>query len=297
VFVRDLKEGTTHRVSVASGGAQANGSNASTRPGISDGGRFVVFCSEALGFVPDDTNDAVDVFVHDRQTGTTRRATVGLGGAQANGTSFGDAISANGRYVAFWSFATNLVRGDTNGERDVFVRDLVAGTTRKASVGREGAQANGLSAGPTLSADGRLIGFFSDASNLVPRDTNGDGDGFVRNLAAATTKRVTLTSGGAQANGGGGPILSADGRVAAFPSRAVGLVPGDTNGLPDVFVRKLEGGTTERVSVGPGGAQANRDSYAPALSSDGSVVAFTSNATNLVPGDTNGLPDVFVRVR
>ena len=160
----------------------------------------------------------------------------------------------------------------------------------------DGTQANGDSASPAISADGRYVAFGSDASNLVPGDTNGTSDVFVRDLRSGTTQRVSVATDGTQANGDSdSPAISADGRYVAFASYASNLVPGDTNGTADVFVRDLRSGTTRRVSVATDGTQANGDSGSPAISADGRYVAFESDASNLVPGDTNHCVDVFVR--
>ena len=312
-FVYDRVTGTTERVSVSSAGAEANG--ASFAPAISADGRFVAFPSEATNLVPGDTNGVTDVFVRDRLTGTTERVSVSSAGAEANGTSFTPAISADGRFVAFSSDATNLVGRDTNGAVDVFVHDRVTGATKRVSVSSTGAQANDDSfAGffaPAVSADGRFVAFSSDATNLVPGDTNDQTDVFVRDRCltngvsvagcTAKTQRVSVSSSGAQGSGRSlSPVVSADGRFVAFASEADDLVVGDTNHAFDVFVNDRMTGMTERVSVDSTGAQANAASieqFCPALSGDGRFVAFESDATNLVPGDTNGVADVFVRDR
>ncbi|MCI0637403.1 MAG: hypothetical protein L0206_26320, partial [Actinobacteria bacterium] len=161
---------TTVRVSVDSAGAQAN--DASDQPSISANGRTVAFRSFASNLVPGDTNGEGDVFVRDLKTGATTRVSVDSTGAQANASSTGQSISANGRTVAFRSFASNLVPGDTNGEGDVFVRDLKTGATTRVSVDSTGAQGNSNSDSPSISASGRTIVFVSEASNLVPDDTN-----------------------------------------------------------------------------------------------------------------------------
>jgi Tol biopolymer transport system component len=231
--------------------------------------------------------------------GTTERVSVGTGGTQANGFSIGPAISADGRFVAFESGATNLVPGDTNDAFGVFVRDRQAGQTTRVSVGVGGAAVRNESNNPAISADGRFVAFQSGASNLVPGDTNQTIDIFVRDRQAGRTTRVSVGSGGAQGNSGSFvPALSADGRFVAFGSEASNLVPGDTNGVADVFVRNRKLGTTRRVNVGPGGVQANGASFLAeaAISAGGRFVAFESGASNLVPGDTNGVADVFIRV-
>jgi Tol biopolymer transport system component len=299
VFVHDRASGATTRVSVDSLGGQGN--EASERPMISADGRFVVFDSGASNLVPGDTNGFWDVFVHDRASGATTRVSVDSLGGQGNWWSQGNSISADGREVAFWSLASNLVPGDTNGVWDVFVHDRLTSVTTRVSVDSGGGQGNAGSGwgGPSISADGRCVAFASDASNLVPGDTNGFPDVFVHDRLSGATTRVSVDSSGGQGNGDSGfpPSISADGRFVAFRSYASNLVPGDTNGTSDVFVHDRRSGATTRVSVDSGGGQGNDVSRSPAISSDGHYVAFASWASNLVPGDTNGVPDVFVHDR
>src|SRR5437016_7692670 len=307
VFVHDRQTGTIERVSVASGGAQGNGSSGligfAFPPALSADGRFVAFHSAATNLVTGDTNGAADVFVHDRQTGTTERVSVASGGTQSNAASLGSALSADGRFVAFQSDATNLVAGDTNGATDVFVRDRQTGMTERVSVASDGTQANNVSSSPALSADGRFVAFQSDATNLVAGDTNGATDVFVHDRQTGATERVSVASGGGtQGNRNSGgffafPALSADGRLVAFQSAATNLVADDTNGATDVFVHDRQTGTTERVSVASGGSQGNGFNAGPVVSAAGRFVAFHSTATNLVAGDTNGATDVFVHDR
>jgi Tol biopolymer transport system component len=294
IFVRDLQTRLTTRASLASDGTQANAP--SDEPSISADGRFVAFGSFATNLVSGDTNGKSDIFVHDRQTGTTTRVSVSSGGAQANDTVYMPAISADGRYVVFTSSASNLVPGDTNANQDVFVHDRLTAETTRVSVASSGAQGNGwTNANASISADGRYVSFESPASNLVPGDTNGTWDIFVRDRLSNTTSRVSVASNGAQANReSDGQAISANGRYVAFLSLASNLVPGDTNNLMDVFVHDRLTATTRRVSVASNGAQANAESFSPAISGDGRYVAFASTAGNLVPGDTNNIDDVFV---
>ncbi len=313
------RPGITERVSVASDGAQAN--SASAIPTISGDGRYVAFSSDASNLVPGDTNARDDVFVHDRVTGATQRVSVASDGTQANSDSAIPAISADGRYVAFWSDASNLIPGDTNGSADVFVRDRATGTTERVSVASNGIQANSYSYYTAISGDGRYVVFSSHASNLVPGDTSAALDVFVHDRATGTTERVSVASDGTQANCDSDnypvisaiiisgnpdsdyPAISGDGRYVAFSSQACNLVPGDTNGTPDMFVHDRVTGTTERVSVASDGTQANSSSYYPAISGDGRYVVFSSSASNLVPGDLlyrdiDGITnDVFVHDR
>jgi Tol biopolymer transport system component len=295
VFVRDRKLQVTRRVSVGPGGQQAN--DASVAPAISAHGRFVTFFSSASNLVPGDTS-IYDVFVRDRKLQVTQRISVGPGGQQANAESFEPAISAHGRFVAFYSYASNLVAGDTNNNYDVFVRDRKLQVTRRISVGPAGQQANDDSREPVISAHGRFVAFESVASNLVAGDTNNRFDVFVRDRKAQVTRRVSVGPAGQQANGNSfQSAISADGRFVTFFSDASNLVAGDTNNAYDVFVRDRKLQVTRRISVGPGGQQANDGSVAPAISADGRYVAFRSYASNLVAGDTNGATDVFVRDR
>jgi Tol biopolymer transport system component len=312
----------------------APGNRYSEAPLISADGRFLAFDSHASDLVAGDTNGRNDVFVRDRTSGTTTRVSVRTGGEQGNEASYLRAISADGRFVVFSSYASNLVPGDTdgcNGEvltcSDVFVRDRVTGKTTRASLGSGEEQANGNSGEAAISADGRFVAFSSYASNLVARDTNKCAqkfrgtaprarrypcaDVFVRDRATRKIERVSVSGRDLQANGHSGRrglAISADGRFVAFVSEASNLVAGDTDGCngerltcSDVFVRDRVTGKTTRASLGSGGKQANGASYEPSISADGRFVAFSSEASNLVAGDTNSCPsncpDVFVRDR
>jgi len=294
IFFRDTQTGETKRVSLDSFGLEAN--NGSTNPSISSGGRYVAFRSAASNLVASDSNGVDDIFAKDLLTGATIRASVDSAEVQANGVSDNPSITTYGRYVAFWSFATNLVAGDTNGFGDIFLRDTQAGTTIRVSVDSTGLQANGGSDNPTISSDGRYVVFRSAATNLVAADGNGAEDIFRRDIVSGTTIRVSVDSAGAEANGGSfNPSMSPDGRYVVFRSSATNLVAGDTNGVDDVFIRDITGGTTTRVSVDSAGAEANGASNNPTVTANGRYVAFLSSATNLVAGDTNGVDDIFVR--
>jgi Tol biopolymer transport system component len=293
VFVHDLQNGQTERVSVDSSGVE--GDMQSSNVAISADGRFVAFTSHATNLVPGDTNGAADIFVRDRVAGQTFRVSVDSSDAQANNQSMNPALSADGRYVGFFSSATNLVAGDTNGANDVFVHDLLTGETTRVSVDSSGAQGNGPSAYAALSADGRYVAFISLATNLVANDTNGTWDVFVHDRATGHTTLESVDSNGAQGNVFGTlPAISADGRYVAFASLATNLVPNDTNGALDVFVHDRITGRTTRVSVDSSRQQGDENSWGPSFSPDGRFVAFYSDATNLVAGDVNGVSDVFV---
>jgi Tol biopolymer transport system component len=296
IFVRDTVADTTVRVSVNSAGQQATG--ASTEPSISGDGRYVVFTSLAADLVVGDGNSASDVFVRDLVAGTTSRLSVDAGGADADGASSQPKIAADGRYVAFVSDATDLVTGDTNAARDVFVRDLQTSSTERVSVRSTGSQGDLSSEGPAISADGQFVSFYSLASNLVASDTNAVRDVFVRDRVASTTIRASVSSSNAQSNGGSfafGNALSADGRYLVFWSSGSNLVTGDSNGQFDVFRRDLIAGTTIAVSVSESLALGNGLSENAVISGDGRFVVFNSLATNLAAGDTNGLRDTFQR--
>lgn len=285
-------------VSVASDASQGNGDSSS--PSISADGRYVVFHSDANNLVPGDTNGAADIFLHDRQTGATAIVSVASDGTQGNSTSKDPVISADGRYVAFWSYASNLVSGDTNFLGDVFVHDMQSGETRRVSVTSSGGQSCGDR--PSISADGHYVAFQSICTNLVPNDTNNWSDVFVHNTETGVTEIVSIASDGAQGNyDSSSPVISVDGRFVVFESVSNNLVPADTNAVKDIFVRDRQEGVTERVSVASDGAQSNDScgysACSVSISADGRYVAFHSLATNLVAADTNGWTDVFVRDR
>jgi len=287
---------TTRRVNVSSQGSEGN--EVSYRPSLSADGRLVAFDSYATNLVGGDTNTTFDVFIRDRATGATRRISVSSAGEQSNGNSYRPSISADGRFVAFESSATNLVGGDTNGFTDVFVRDRETGKTRRVSVRSDGSEANEGSDNASISADGRFVAFRSAASNLVGGDTNGYTDVFVHDRATGKTTRASVRTDGSEANGDtGNPSLSAHGRFVAYVSTASNLVGHDLNTASDIFVRDRETGKTSRVSVNSAGVEGDGYSDWPSISANGRFVAFYSDAPNLVAGDSNAYEDVFVRDR
>ena len=292
VFLRDLAGGATVRLSTDSGGNQANG--ASGQAHLSSDGNLAAFASDATNLVAGDTNGVADVFVKNRVTGLVERASVDSGGLEANGPSSEPCLSADGRYVAFSSLATNLVPGDTNGVADIFLRDLSTGTTTRVSVDSAGLQADGASLRPSLSGTGAFVAFDSAATNLVAGDTNGVRDVFLRAVETGTTTRLSVDSAGAQADGDSlAPSLNLPGTAIAFHSVATNLVAGDTNGVADVFLKLPGTGATSRLSVSVSGLQADGPSTFASLSDSGFSAAFQSLATNLVPADTNGVSDSF----
>jgi Ca2+-binding RTX toxin-like protein len=298
IFVRDRLTNTTTRVSVDSAGNLGNRDSYS--PSISADGRFVAFYSEASKLVPGDTDENGDIFVRDRLTNTTTPVSVNSAGNQTSSESNFPSISADGRFVAFESFGSDLVPGDINYDtetavRDIFVRDRLTNTTTRVSVDSAGNQAYRSSEGPSISADGRFVAFSSEASNIVPGDTNSSQDVFVRDRLTNTTTRVSVNSAGNQGNSDSDSAsISADGRFVAFTSRASNIVPGDTNNSYDLFVRDTLTNTTTRVSVDSAGNQGNFESGSPSISADGRFVAFTSRASNIVPGQTNNTQNIFV---
>lgn len=310
VYVRDRVTGTTERVSAPASGEPGGGGGRT--PAISDDGRYVVFMSSRRDLIdapPPACNPFCPehVYVRDRVTRTTTLVSEAHGGGYANaGISPASpiqparpTISADGRYVAFHSDATDLVRDDTNGRTDVFVRDLHTRRTELVSVDDAGTQGDNSSfgsggGGRYVSADGRYVAFWSDAKNLVPGDTNGKSDFFVRDRVSRTTTRVSVTSAGeqgeatpaAQTSTQGGVSLSDDGRFVSFDSALV-LASDAPSGL-QVYVRDLLRGVTTIGSVNSLG-EAGRDghSIAPALSARGDAVTFSSGAANLVANDNN----------
>ncbi|MCB8959948.1 MAG: PD40 domain-containing protein [Ardenticatenales bacterium] len=391
VFLYDRQSGTTRRISVASDGTQGNAQSGDFEPpALSDDGRYIAFVSAASNLVPGDTNNVQDVFVHDQQTGQTVRVSITAGGEQNPWFSWNIAISGDGRYVAFGtngslvagdtgqfdiyvhdrdsdadgifdepgaisnslvsiasdgtkanfganpsdiaispdgrhitfaSAASNLVPDDTNGEIDTFVHDRDTDEdgifdepgaihTARVSVATDGTQGNGPSIDSDISGDGRYVTFWTEASTLVPNDLpacqidncydvlvhdrDSDDDGVYDEPGATAIWKVSVASDGTPGNGDSYvPAISRDGSVIAFYSFAQNLVAGDSGQL-DIFVHELATGTTSRVSVTQQGGQANDFSFLPAISADGQLIAFQSDARNLVPGDSNFRSDIFV---
>ena len=293
VHVHDRQTGITTLVSADTNGVPIGGA----LPWIRPDGTYVTFTSLSSALPGGHPSGDLDVYLKNRTTGYIERVSVSTSGEAGNGGSALATLSADARYVVFTSPATNLAPGDTDDDEDIFVRDRLAGTTTLVSVSSAGVKGNSDSWFPSISADGRFVSFNSEASNLVPNDTNGEIDLFVRDLQTGQTTRVSVATGGVQSNGNSQGTLNLEGRFVAFASDASNLVTGDTNGVVDVFVHDRQTGQTTRVSLSSSGAQGNGPSDTPMLSADGRYIIFHSEASNLVPGDTNGLRDEFVHDR
>ena len=299
VFERDLKTGTTVRVSVKSNGKEPHNSD-SFPDAISANGRYVAFETRApnLTGVRHGPNT---IFVHNLATGNTLLISKGLGGQPANGGSFQAAMSGDGRFVVYGSDATNIVAGN-NGKGGVFLWDRHSGQTVRVDVSTSGQQADDAGFRPFVSDDGNVVAFGSEATNLVSGVTDGATLVYVRDLKAGTTTLVSRAVGGGEPNDDVYLYgLSSDGRYVLMQSAATNMVAGDTNGGADDFVYDRQTGTMTRVDVTASGGQANKGDSdiagvnGTAISADGGTVAFSSESTNLVQGDTNGAIDVFVR--
>jgi len=294
VLLHDQTTGLTELVSVNSSGVQGN--STSSEPVISADGRYVAFHSNATNLVKRDTNKSLDVFVHDRNTQETTRVSIDSEGVQANGTSFGAAISADGRYVAFSTNANNLIKNDGNNTIDVLLHDRETGETTLASLSSNGQQGDASSFNPALSAKGRYVVFGSRATTLINDDTNELEDIFVHDRQTHETVRVSVDNTGQQAEGPSfSATLSADGRYVIFNSDAGNLVADDDNNSTDVFIHDRQTGQTHRLTlVSQSYTHTPASSYAPAISNDGRWVAYESKAWNLVANDFNEASDIFI---
>ena len=307
VFVKDRVTGVTELASIATSGAQIH--DVVWSASISDDARFVAFDTTWDGLVPLDHNQVFDVFVRDRLLGITECISVDTLGSPSDGTSNRPTLSSDGRFVCFDSSGSNLIPSDTNSKFDVFVRDRLAGTSTRVSVGSSGNEGNDTSKFAAISGDGRFVVFKSWATNLVPGDTNDEADYFVRDLLLDTTERVNVDSSGNQAWYTPSssfkepyiPGISDDGRYVVFYSNASNLVPGDTNGALDVFLRDRKLGITERISV---------DSYEnevvppwtsgvnfAQVSNDGRYVMFHFYSLDIAPSGPIPHQHVYVRDR
>lgn len=294
IFVYDIALCETERISLSS--AQVQADSDSYAPSISNDGRYVAFSSDATNLVADDTNGFRDIFVFDRTSGTTVRASLSSMNEQGFENSNMPEIAGDGLAVAFRSSSHELVLDDTNSADDMFVRDLLNGSTTRVSVATGGGQGNAPVAGrPSISDSGRYVAFSSFANNLVSSDGNSHYDVFRHDRQTGTTIRISVSSSGTGGNFHSFlPSISRYGEFIAFTSEATNLVSGDTNNVSDIFLRDVATGTTSRVSLAVGGGQANNASAAPSISMFGDIIAFSSLASNLVVGDTNGIEDVFV---
>ncbi|MHB1459372.1 MAG: TolB family protein, partial [Armatimonadota bacterium] len=297
VFIHDMVAGTTELISVSTLGLQGN--LASSKPVVNADGAVIAFNSKADNLVDGDTNTTDDVFVRNLTLGTTTRISISTTGVQSDYDSYGSSINSSGTKVVFNSYAHNLVDGDTNGASDVFIRDLVANTTKMVSLSSNGTLGNGPSYDPSISPDGRYVAFVTSATNLIANDTNGVNDILVRDLLSETTDIVSISTFGIQGDvEARNPCVSLNGRFIAFWSAATNLDSADTNGNFDVFVRDMIVGTTERISISTAGIQAvSRGSGYPSMTPDGRYITFQSGADDLIPGDTNGKYDILLRDR
>lgn len=290
------------RVSVSSNETEGNGASV-YRNGISQDGRYVVFDSQADNLVPgsSNTNGLQNIFVRDGQNGQTIWVSQAFDGSQANSSSYSPAISADGRFVVFPSNAGNLVGpGQATWDSHVFLRDLLMNVTTQVDVGSDGTPADKGSCCASISADGRFVVFASSATNLGAGSTNTNRHVYLLDRLLQKTLLVSVATDGSPGDQGGFlPVISADGRFVAFVSNSTNLVPNDTNGFEDLFVRDLQTLVTVRANVATDGTQSNRSVWRqdqPTISADGRFVAFMSNASNLAPEAADqSVTNVFLR--
>ena len=293
IFLHDPGPGGTSRVSTGMQGQEANDS--SREVSISRDRRYVAFTSDASNLVAVDGIGVTDVFRFDRRTGQTTRVSATRDGSSPNGPSYSPSISGDGMRVAFTSLASNLVEGDRNETNDVFLYDFAASAVSRVSVSTHGAEGDGSSMWPSLSANGRHVAFQSRATTLVTGDTNAAIDVFVRDLETGVTERASVATDGTEGNGMSlRGSISADGRYVVFPSVATNLAQGKVTPLTDIFLRDRESRRTYPISINSMGQYGGGSSDSPSISDDGRFVAYHSYADNLVLGDSNHRADIFL---
>jgi Tol biopolymer transport system component len=297
IFLRTYRDQSSiRRISVRATGEQANG--ASTAPFIAASGDWVVFLSKATNL--DGGSGTYDqVFLYSTGQRTVSKVSVNASTEEANGDCSMPTVSSDGRYVAYVSGATNLLPADPSGDQDVYLFDVVSGTTTLMSVNGSGTKGDEGSSTPYLSADGTYLAFNSNATNLVPGDGNGVNDIFIRTIASpASIQRLSVDAAGAEGLGISlFPSLSGDGSYVVFESTAR-LVPEDDNGVSDIYGRsRTNPASIVLLSSQADGSAASGASEGAHVSPDGSWITFHSFAEDLVPGDSNNVADVFLRPR
>jgi len=288
VFIKDLETGEVELVSVSSAGEQQNFGGFDID--ASEDGRFVTWDSYASNLVPGDTNLRTDIFLRDREEGTTVMVSRPPGGGLTNGISGEAKISADGSTVVFISFASNLVDLDLNQGQDVFAYSVATGAIERVNTASDGSEANHWGFAVEVDATGRHVVFQTQASNLVPTDTNGSEDTFVKDRETGRTERISVTSTGTEASSFSDAAISDDGRLVIFNSVSSRLNPASFGQL-NVYVHDRVSGSTEVVSRMATGEQGDFTSWHADVSGDGTMMVFESRAPNLLPGDTN--PGVF----
>lgn len=318
IFLRDRILNITKIISLNNAGGVADGDCGESA--ISGDGRFVAFASWASNLISGDSNGLADIFIRDLILNTTKLVSISASGQQGNVESYNPSISFNGQFIAFVSSANNLVNNDNNGVEDIFVKDMISGAIKIVSLNNNGEQANSYSSSPSISNDGTRVAFSSMADNLVDGDNNSRRDVFVRDLVYNITKRVSESSLGEEVRmDSSNPMISGDGRYVAFESgrrppqvsaaspghgwlystpknqisQASALVPGDIIDSKDIFVKDLFTGDITKISWSVNGSEANGDSYEPSINYNGSVVSFTSWASDMTNNDHNEWGDIF----
>lgn len=297
LYIRDLVDNTTKLVTRSLTGGLSNANAAAEHMDISADGRYVVFPSLASNLTASDLNGKRDIFVRDMKTDTTTLLSKNSSGQSANGDSYIASISCDGSYVAFSSVATDIVSGDTNGSMDLFLVDRISGGN-VMNITLNGDQ--GASSQSDISCNGERLILQSDSTNLVADDTNSKNDIFAYSIIDNEFQRVNVDSTGAQSSGPNhgpqiiaGGSLNFSGRYVVFREHSSSLVAGDTNGVPDIFIRDLVDHTTQIISKRSLSSQTTASSIQPSISLDGREVTFISSDNGLVSGDTGGM-DVFI---
>lgn len=293
-YVKDLETGDITLISTSDTGVKANGE--SWFPVFSADGSKVAFRSGATNLDPADTDSRWDVYAKELATGDIQLGSTSDTGEKSNGSAFNPFLSGDGSILAFRSSATNLDPGDTDNKWDAYVKNLTTGDIRLVSTSDAGVKGNESSGNPGLTLDGSVVVFYSGATNLDPADTDEVPDIYVKDLTTGDLRLVSTSDEGIKGNDGSIlPFILPDGSKVVFSSRATNLDPADPDDIQDIFLKNLITGETTLVSTSSTGEKANGDSGNPYPTADGSFLAFTSQATNLHPADTDPLEDVYLK--